>query len=204
MFWQNLDVCGIYFLFHLWLFFLANMQSNAAVMLQFEDVAVKNYLFWKYRCIFWWTISICSIKYFWSLWSFSFEIYIFTKILFKKNSHRSKILNWTIWYFTPSNSHIFQKLIIFYRKVFKLQCYSSVILHVSKKKTISVVIRVPGKVFGGRDGRGDWSKPSNRRSIQSNQGSNQSNQSNKWFYQSTLWSNHSNRCYNQDNRWFSV
>ena len=31
--------------------FLTNMESNADVTLQFEDIAVQNYLFLKYVCI---------------------------------------------------------------------------------------------------------------------------------------------------------
>ena len=63
---QNLDFCKSYFLWPLWNWgFGTNMESNAAVTLHFEDLAVKNYLFLKYVCIRLWKISNCSFKYFW-------------------------------------------------------------------------------------------------------------------------------------------
>ena len=45
---QNLDFCGSYFQFLLqnWVFG-TNMESNTAVTLHFEDIAVRNYLFLK-------------------------------------------------------------------------------------------------------------------------------------------------------------
>ena len=78
-FGQNLDFCGSYFLWHLWNWsFGTNMESNAAVTLHFEDLAVNNYLFWIYLCIhFWqahqstsrtppthdvWTIHVCNLE----------------------------------------------------------------------------------------------------------------------------------------------
>ena len=70
---RNLDFCKSYFLWPLWNWgFGTNMESNAAVTLHFEDLAVKNYLFLKYVCIRLWKISNCFFKYFWSMWSFSF------------------------------------------------------------------------------------------------------------------------------------
>ena len=66
-FWKS------YFQFLCWnCFFWTNMESNAAVTLHFEDIAVKNYLFLKDVRICWWKISNCSKKHFWWLWSFSF------------------------------------------------------------------------------------------------------------------------------------
>ena len=68
-----LDFCGSYFQFLLWNWvFWTNMESNAAVTLHFEDLAVQNYLFLKYVCICWWKISNCLQKHFWWMWSFSF------------------------------------------------------------------------------------------------------------------------------------
>ena len=47
---RNLDFCGSYFLFHLWNWvFRTNMESNAALMLQFEDFAMNIvFFFFKY------------------------------------------------------------------------------------------------------------------------------------------------------------
>ena len=54
---QNLDFCGSYFLWPLWNWgFGTNMESNAAVTLQFEHIAFTNYLFLKDLCICWWKI----------------------------------------------------------------------------------------------------------------------------------------------------
>ena len=52
---QKLDFWKSYFQFLRWNWvFWTNMGSNAAVTLQFEDLAVKNYLFLKYGFICWW------------------------------------------------------------------------------------------------------------------------------------------------------
>ena len=48
---RNLDFCGNYFLWPL-LKMGTNMESNAAVTLHFEVLAVNNYLFFKNMCAF--------------------------------------------------------------------------------------------------------------------------------------------------------
>ena len=49
---QNLDFCGSCFLFHLWNWvFWTNIESNVAVRLQFEELAVKKYLCFFLRCV---------------------------------------------------------------------------------------------------------------------------------------------------------
>ena len=55
---QNLDFCKSYFQFLCcnWVFW-TNMESNAALTLHFEDLAVQNYLFLKDLCICWGKIS---------------------------------------------------------------------------------------------------------------------------------------------------
>ena len=73
---QNLEFWKSYFQFLRWnWFFRTNMESNAAVTLHFEDLAVQNYLFLKDVCICWWKISNCLQKHFWWLWNFSFSIF---------------------------------------------------------------------------------------------------------------------------------
>ena len=63
---QNLDFCSSYFQLLLWWnwVFRTNMESNAAVTLHFENLAVQNYLFLKDMCICWWKISNCLTKAF--------------------------------------------------------------------------------------------------------------------------------------------
>ena len=46
----------VFFFFPSDILFLTNMESNADVTLQFEDIAVQNYLFLKYVCICLWKI----------------------------------------------------------------------------------------------------------------------------------------------------
>ena len=52
-----------------WVFW-TYMESNAAVRIHLEDLAVPNYLFLKDVFIFWWKISNCLVKYFASMWFF--------------------------------------------------------------------------------------------------------------------------------------
>ena len=106
-------------------FFWTNMVGNASVTLQFEDLAVKNYLFLKDLCICWWHISNCSIKYFQSMWyiflgrllrvtvckkgyflPFSHTV-TFSRQHTKKTSHWSKVLNQTVWDLSPTNAYVF-------------------------------------------------------------------------------------------------
>ena len=73
---QNLDLFGSYFQFLRWNWvFRTNMESNAAVTLHFEDLAVQNYLFLKDVCICWKFFSNCLKRHFWWMWSFSFKIF---------------------------------------------------------------------------------------------------------------------------------
>ena len=74
--WWNMDFCGSYFLRTIWNWgFGTNMESNVAVTLHFEDLAVNNYLFFKYVCMCLWKISNCSFEYFWSMWNLFFYFY---------------------------------------------------------------------------------------------------------------------------------
>ena len=57
-----------------------------------------------------------------------------SKYLQRKSSHSSKFVNKIILNSSPRNANTFFKLVIFDRKVFKPQYYSSVTLHVSQKE----------------------------------------------------------------------
>ena len=72
VFGQNLDSCKSYFQFLRWnWFFRTNMESNAAVTLHFEDLAVQNYMFLKDMCIHWWKYLI-ALKGLWMIVKFFF------------------------------------------------------------------------------------------------------------------------------------
>ena len=87
-FGRNLDFCGSYFQFLRWNWvFRTNMESNAAVTLHFEDLAVQNYLFLKVVCIRWWKITNCLIKPFWWMWSSSFKIFWRLSVTVCKKGH---------------------------------------------------------------------------------------------------------------------
>ena len=136
------------------------MESNAAVTLHFEDLAVQNYLFLKDVCICWWKISNCFKKHYWWIWFFFFFtilktkcnsvrerafftlsrtlLYAVFKIFKKKNFAFSKsAFKNNLRFFTNECTHILKKQVIFYCKVLKMQRYSSGTLHVSPKNPIS-------------------------------------------------------------------
>ena len=64
----------------------------------------------------------------------AFSCTLYSKYLQRKSSHSSKVVNYIILHFSPRNAYTFLILVIFDRKVFKLQYYSSVTLHISQKK----------------------------------------------------------------------
>ena len=88
-FWnKNLDFYGSYFQFLPWiLFFWTYLESNAAVTIHLEDLAVTIYLFLKDKCICWWKISKCVFKYFGSMWSFFLYIFWWLSVTVCEKRH---------------------------------------------------------------------------------------------------------------------
>ena len=143
-----------YFLVYLWNWvFQTNIESKAAVTLKFEDLAVKRYLFLKFVCICWWKISNYSISTFHQCEVFLFKYlktkcnsvrervflpflaHCFTlsaKYFKRKTSNRSKVPNWSIWDFSPTNEYIFIKHVL---TESSSEC--SISLHVIQKNPIS-------------------------------------------------------------------